>query len=312
MRFACNPLHQHLKTMKTTAKLIAMIVLLGAGTWLMTMKAQAHEGIPVQVFYHELSPYGSWIDNPDYGYVWVPDVAPGFHPYSTSGYWAYTEFGWTWVSYYPWGWAPFHYGRWYYDHWYGWVWVPGREWGPGWVSWSHCDGYYGWAPLSPGFRFSLTFNVNFYIPVHHWVYVPARHFGRHDINRYYMHRNENERLYRQSTFIENTGRDDQTNTRYFKGPEVREVRKTTGQDFKPVEVRNNDRPGQEVRNGRMEVYRPKIERNTITDNRTRTTERIKPSSDYNRKSETPVRNTREIKEQKKRTHSNGENDRSGR
>ena len=127
-----------------------------------------------------------------------------------------------------------------------------------------------------------------------------------------MNNKENERLYRRSTLIENTRMDGPTNTRYFKGPEVREVRKATGQDFKPVEVRNNDRPGQEVRNGRMEVYRPKIERNTITVNKARTTERVNPSSDYKRRSETPVRNTREIKEQKNRSQSNRENDRSRR
>jgi hypothetical protein len=56
--------------------MIAMIFLLGAGTWLTTQTAQAHNGINVQVFYHDLRPYVTWVDSPDYGYVWVPDVDP--------------------------------------------------------------------------------------------------------------------------------------------------------------------------------------------------------------------------------------------
>ena len=48
-----------------------------------------------QVFYDELSPYGQWIDYPDYGYVWQPNVGPDFRPYETNGYWAYSDYGWT-------------------------------------------------------------------------------------------------------------------------------------------------------------------------------------------------------------------------
>jgi hypothetical protein len=80
------------------------------------------------------------------GYVWVPQVAIGWQPYS-NGYWAWTPYGWTWVPYEPWGWAPFHYGRWDYSASFGWYWMPGRHWGPGWVSWAVGDGYVGWCPL---------------------------------------------------------------------------------------------------------------------------------------------------------------------
>src|ERR1700754_3890356 len=71
-----------------------------------------------QVFYDELSPYGQWVDYPDYGYVWTPNAGPDFRPYATNGYWTYSDYGWTWVSNYNWGWAPFHYGRGFYDNYY--------------------------------------------------------------------------------------------------------------------------------------------------------------------------------------------------
>ena len=109
--------------MKTLAIAAVTLALIGAAP----QKASAQVSVSFQVFYDDLSPYGNWVDNPNYGYVWVPDVSPGFTPYGTNGYWAFTEAGWTWVSEYPWGWAPFHYGRWYADPMYGYMWIPGNE-----------------------------------------------------------------------------------------------------------------------------------------------------------------------------------------
>ena len=68
--------------------------------------------VSYQTFYDELSPHGRWIDNPQHGYVWVPNAGRDFRPYSTNGHWVYTDnYEWMWVSDYSWGWAPFHYGR---------------------------------------------------------------------------------------------------------------------------------------------------------------------------------------------------------
>src|ERR1043165_9695789 len=75
----------------------------------------AQTAVSFQVFYDELSPYGTWINHPSYGYVWTPALGAGFFPYASNGYWVWTDYGWPWVSNDPWGWAPFHYGRWDYD-----------------------------------------------------------------------------------------------------------------------------------------------------------------------------------------------------
>ncbi|HEV3324551.1 MAG TPA: DUF6600 domain-containing protein, partial [Puia sp.] len=47
--------------------------------------------VSYQSFYDALSPYGQWINNPQYGYVWMPNVGPDFKPYSTNGNWVYTD-----------------------------------------------------------------------------------------------------------------------------------------------------------------------------------------------------------------------------
>src|SRR6185312_1206977 len=123
----------------------------------------------VQTFYDALSPYGQWVNMPNYGYVWIPNAGVGFVPYSNYGHWVYTDYGWTWVSDYSWGWAPFHYGRWSYDPYYGWYWIPDVYWGPAWVAWRHCDGYYGWAPLGPGMNIGVGYYSDYGIPAGWWM-----------------------------------------------------------------------------------------------------------------------------------------------
>jgi hypothetical protein len=108
----------------------------------------------VGVFYDALAPYGEWIWQDEYGWVWSPyGVSVGWRPYS-DGHWVYTDQGWLWESDLPWGWAAFHYGRWYHSPAHGWLWVPGSEWAPAWVEWRSGGGYFGWAPLPPRAEFS--------------------------------------------------------------------------------------------------------------------------------------------------------------
>src|SRR5689334_15960677 len=76
---------------------VAALVLLFSGV---RNQASAQSGVSVsyQTFYDDLSPYGEWIDNPDYGYVWVPEV-DDFRPYNTGGHWVWTDdYEWMWAS----------------------------------------------------------------------------------------------------------------------------------------------------------------------------------------------------------------------
>jgi hypothetical protein len=114
-------------------------------------QAEARTDVSIDFFYDNIGDGGSWVEVGDYGYCWQPSVAvsnKSWRPYS-DGYWAYTDVGWTWVSYEDFGWATYHYGRWMRLRGRGWVWVPGREWGPAWVSWRTGGDYVGWAPLPP-------------------------------------------------------------------------------------------------------------------------------------------------------------------
>ena len=122
-----------------------------------------------QSFEQQLSPYGRWVDTPEYGRVWIPaNVASDWQPYA-DGRWVDTSYGWTFVAGVPWGPVVFHYGRWGWRAGFGWYWVPGFVWGPSWVSWRWVNGYACWAPLGPrGYRYQR------YWPG--WVVVPHAHF----------------------------------------------------------------------------------------------------------------------------------------
>lgn len=134
-----------------------------------------------------LDPYGSWVDDPTYGTVWVPspdEVGYDFVPYQTAGHWAYDGTDYVWVSDYPWGWVPFHYGRWVFSDDFGWVWVPGRAYAPAWVDWrvGYDDwSYVGWAPTPPDYGWfgGAAIGLSFY-PSVYYSYVPSRYvFDRH-------------------------------------------------------------------------------------------------------------------------------------
>lgn len=133
--------------------ILTMVALCGCAGTSQTKPAARYgpppENVDVSYFYDALSPYGDWIWDDTYGWVWSPYAKPvDWRPY-TDGEWIWTDYGWTWVSDEDWGWGPYHYGRWYDHSTNGWCWVPGQEWAPAWVAWREGDGWVGWAPLPP-------------------------------------------------------------------------------------------------------------------------------------------------------------------
>ncbi len=89
--------------------------------------AQSYTAAPELTGVNELSYYGDWSNNSQYGRVWAPrNVAADWAPYRY-GHWSYVQpWGWTWIDDQPWGFAPSHYGRWVNasNRWY---WVPPQE-----------------------------------------------------------------------------------------------------------------------------------------------------------------------------------------
>lgn len=229
------------------------------------LRAQPGAYVSLQFFYDELSPYGRWIDMPQYGYVWQPDADMDFRPYSSNGHWAWSsDYDWIWVSDYSWGWAPFHYGRWFYDDWYGWLWVPGYEWSPAWVAWRSGGDYYGWAPLSPGFHISAQVNWNSYNPPSvYWSFAPRRYINYPHIDRYCLPYTRNTVIVQQTTIIQNNNYYYNNGSRrgYTSGPSYEDASRYAARAIRPIRVESTNRPGRtEVRGQELRLYRPVVER----------------------------------------------------
>ncbi|WP_157963209.1 DUF6600 domain-containing protein [Algoriphagus litoralis] len=233
---------------------LSFLILLGFATPSQA-ESKNYSGISFQVFYDELAPYGDWVKDARYGYIWLPAVRQDFHPYGTEGHWVMTEFGNTWVSYYDWGWAPFHYGRWYFDDYFqSWAWIPGYEWGPAWVSWRTGGGYYGWAPMGPG----VSVNIRVNLPAFHWVFLPRHRIYHHYAYRYCPPQRTRVKIYNNTTIINNTYV--YNNQTYVAGPSRRELQQVTGRNVPVYQVRNSNSPGRaSVSRNSLNVYRPEIQ-----------------------------------------------------
>lgn len=248
-----------------TSKWIIIVALMGTAN-IEEVKAQG--AVSLQVFYNELQPYGTWIHHPAYGNVWIPRVGDDFVPYGTNGYWINTDYGNTWVSDYSWGWAPFHYGRWFYDDFYGWVWVPDTIWGPAWVAWRSGGGYYGWAPLMPGFGVSASYNYYTRIPHYYWNFVPCRYFTYRQVYRHCVSRTTVVNVIHHTTIVTHNNTDNRKQS-YFTGPSRSDIERTTNQRVQMHKINDRIRPGRtEVEGGTVSFYKPDFNRSSDAKSRT--------------------------------------------
>lgn len=230
-------------------------------------------------FYDQLSPYGTWVDLPEYGWSWQPYAASltvGWRPYSQRGRWLYSDYGWYWQSDYSWGWAPFHYGRWAHYPRRGWYWVPDRTWGPSWVCFRQSDAYYGWAPLPPrahwsagvgfGFRGGVGVGFDFGLTDDWFTFVPHNRFCDPLVANHFVSSTRVKNIYKQTKVVNNyhVG---PNNTVINKGIPEETVARVSRTEVPKVKVRETSvAPGKFVRGDRVErdgnslvVYKPRLQ-----------------------------------------------------
>ncbi|MCC8187062.1 MAG: hypothetical protein LIP08_06025 [Bacteroides sp.] len=248
-------------------KKICMFIMICLAAAHVSLSAQTGPKGPItfQEFYNTLSPHGTWIEYPQYGNVWHPNVSD-FRPYATNGHWENTTDGWYWDSEYDWGWAPFHYGSWTYDNSYGWLWIPGYEWAPSWVVWGETDDYYAWAPVGPGADISAD-SWRGWKPDHdyYWNVVERNHITDHNI----AHRLSSENIVRNNAgriTLLNNFRHSAGNRYYSAGPDAHQVAGHTRKEVIPSVLIDGDRQNSHratqtsLRNDTKEipVYRPQV------------------------------------------------------
>jgi hypothetical protein len=205
---------------------------------------QPQQAVPAQsgpqTYFSDLGAYGSWINTPEYGQVWVPyaNRTAGWRPYFY-GSWVYTNWGWTWMSDEPWGAGPYHYGRWVWVNSQQWAWVPGYTWGPAWVVWGTSGSYVGWAPMGPDWQWGHHDHTH----IHHsyWVYVSQNQMEGNKVQHVVIHSSDVPKVYNQTVVIQSQtqirSHDGQTVV-YSPGPSQEQARQWSG--GRPVQPRSID------------------------------------------------------------------------
>ncbi|HEV7667862.1 MAG TPA: DUF6600 domain-containing protein [Thermoanaerobaculia bacterium] len=245
-----------------TAVLLGVIVLSAGLTALPARADHVSARADVGLYYDELSPYGDWVDDSQYGSAWCPrHVGSDWRPYS-DGRWVDSDYGWTWASDEPFGWATYHYGRWAFDPHYGWIWIPGTVWAPAWVSWQYGGGYVGWAPLPPqvGFDYSVGIrlgglSLSAVIQPRDYLFVSERGFLEPRVGRYAVPRTRNQDLWRRARNV--TDYSVINNRVINRGISVTNIERATRHKvprFRVAEV--NSRGSAGVARDQLRVYRP--------------------------------------------------------
>jgi hypothetical protein len=235
---------------------ILVVIISGSSKAQMAAQTTPAGTITYQTFYDELSPYGTWIDYPQYGHVWNPHVDGDFRPYATNGNWAYSNDGWAWQSNYTWGWAPFHYGSWLYDDSYGWLWVPGYDWSPAWVTWGYQGDYYCWAPLMPGVNISLQFG-SWRPNAFYWNICGRANIYDRNLSHVLVHGNPGITGH---ITIMNDFNTNSMHHYYAKGPALNEVQGYTHRNITPITFKDVNRINDVRHAGNvMHIYRPPVQ-----------------------------------------------------
>ncbi len=229
-----------------TLAILALLALYGCAGMAYTEPAVGDappppDDVDVSYFYDALAPYGNWVWDDAYGWVWYPtDVPVDWRPY-TDGEWVWTDDGWTWMSDWDWGWACFHYGRWFDHPDYGWCWVPGQVWSPAWVAWREGDGWIGWCPLPPevGWEVGIGFQWNDWddmpgVRHHWWSFCRESEFPDRDIGHRLAPRHRAVVLLKDTRNITDYGfQDSHVVNRSF---DVQRIRAAYGHDIPPYRV----------------------------------------------------------------------------
>ena len=139
--------------------------------------------------------------------------------------------------------------------------------------------------MGPGVSINASFGRDYNRHNNHWIFVRDRDIERHDINRYYVNRSDRDRIIRNSTVINNTYVDNSRHTTYISGPARNDVEKVTGRRISPAAIQQRDKPGQDMNNGRLQMYRPQVKNNYNNSERKPAPSRITNLKDVQRPSE---------------------------
>lgn len=115
--------------------------------------------------------------------------------------------------------------------------------------------------MRPGVSISVTFGKYNDVPYDRWVFVRNRDIESHNIGINHVDRKNNRNIMRNSLVVNKTFYDEKRRSAYVAGPSREEVQKITGRTIIPVTLHERDKPGQNISNDQIQIYRPRIQKN---------------------------------------------------
>jgi hypothetical protein len=116
--------------------------------------------------------------------------------------------------------------------------------------------------MGPGMDVNAAISSGYGVPNDRWVFVGERDFVRPDVDHYYIERSRNVTIINNSAVINYTYVDNSRHVTYVSGPRGDDVQRVTGAPVKRVVIQEYDRPGQNLSNDQLHIYRPRVQSNT--------------------------------------------------
>jgi len=126
-------------------------------------KEEEFEKLP-ENYKEVLAQYGKWVEDEEYGMVWVPDSneEKEWAPYRKGEWHDYRNDDYLWCSFERFGYIAYHYGRWQLNSLWGWYWIPGYIWGSAWVNWYWYGSYAYWSPMWYDYQYYNRYYDRYY------------------------------------------------------------------------------------------------------------------------------------------------------
>ncbi|MGA3014379.1 MAG: hypothetical protein ABSD71_10130 [Bacteroidales bacterium] len=90
-------------------------------------------------------------------------------------------------------------------------------------------------------------------------------FGRRDLNNYYVNPSNNVAIIKESTVIKDTRINKQRTASYNGGPAKAEVEKLGGRPVTAVPIKESTKPGQNLSNNQLQIYRPQVQKTSYNE-----------------------------------------------
>jgi hypothetical protein len=99
---------------------------------------------------------------------------------------------------------------------------------------------------------------NYNPPSNYWNFVPRRYIGNPNWHNYYVDGSRNITIINNTTIINNYSGTNRSRYAYAPGPDPVEVRRYSGNNFTPVQLRQANTPGARMNGSEYVIYHPQV------------------------------------------------------